>query len=86
MAITPTLPRRFAALHRVPWQDARRKAAELLKEVLFHVVGGTLLLTLLTSLYIVKRALGLDLVPGVDMLPDAEIEDALDALASLLGG
>src|SRR4051812_39066569 len=63
-----------SALRRIRWQEIRDEAAGLLRATLFHIVGGTVLLTLLTAAYIVKRALGLDLVPGLDMLPDAEIE------------
>jgi hypothetical protein len=73
-------PRRF------PSAEFRRKAAALLQAAVFHLVGGTLLLTLLILAYATKRALGLDLIPGIDMLPDAEIDDALAALVSLLGG
>ncbi|MFC7476419.1 hypothetical protein ACFQS7_18780 [Dankookia sp. GCM10030260] len=64
----------------------RREAASLLQAAVFHLVGGTVLLTLLILGYATKRALGLDLFPGLDMLPDAEIEDALAALVSRLGG
>jgi hypothetical protein len=58
----------------------------LFQSAVFHLVGGTLLLTLLILAYATKRALGLDLIPGIDALPDPEIEAALDALVSLLGG
>ncbi|TDH59637.1 hypothetical protein E2C06_26405 [Dankookia rubra] len=73
-------PRRF------PWLEARRKGIALLQAAVFHLVGGTLLLSLMILAYVIKRTLGLDLVPGVDMLPDPEIEAALEALVSLLGG
>ena len=45
-----------------------------------------MLLTLLIFAYAMKRALGLDLFPGLDVLPDADIEAALSDLLSLLGG
>ncbi|WP_431267117.1 hypothetical protein [Dankookia sp. P2] len=73
-------PRRF------PAPGSRRKAVALARAAIFHLLGGTLLLALLILAYLTKRALGLDLVPGVDMLPDPEIEAALEALVSLLGG
>ena len=73
-------PRRF------PAPELRREAAALLRAAAFHVIGGTLLLALLILAYATKRALGLDLVPGIDMLPDPEIESALEALVSLFGG
>jgi hypothetical protein len=72
--------------HRFPWPEAKRRAVTLLQAAVFHLVGSTLLLTLLVFAYATKRALGLDLVPGIDMLPDPEIEAALEALVSLLGG
>ena len=72
-----------ARLRRFPWPEARRQGVALLQAAVFHLVGGTLLLTLLILAYATKRALGLDLIPGIDMLPDPEIEAAL---VSLLGG
>ena len=88
MALIPTASPYLATPRRLPllWQEVRRKAAALLRSALFHVLGTMLLLTLLASLYIVKRVLGLDMVPGMDMLPDEDIEDALYALANLFGG
>lgn len=73
----PARPRRFAS------PEVRQKAAALLRAAAFHLVGGTMLLSLLILAYATKRALGLDLFPGLDVLPDAEIEAAL---LSLLGG
>ena len=75
-----TRPRRF------PSPEFRREAVALVQVAVLHLVGGTLLLALLIMAYATKRALGLDLVPGVDMLPDPEIEAAIEALISLLGG
>ena len=75
-----TRPRRY------PLPAPRRDAGALAQAAVFHLLGGTLLLTLLILAYVTKRALGLDLVPGIDMLPDPEIEAALHALVSLLGG
>jgi hypothetical protein len=75
-----------ARLRRFPSPELRREAATLLQAALFHLVGGTVLLTLLIFAYAMKRALGLDLFPGLDVLPDADIEAALSDLVSLLGG
>src|SRR4051794_3807143 len=72
-----------ARLRRLALPDLRRDAAALLRAALFHLVGGTVLLALLIMAYATKRALGLDVFPGLDVLPDAEIEAAL---VSLLGG
>jgi hypothetical protein len=84
IARTPTSL--VAQLRRFPSPELRRGAIALVRAAVFHLVGGTLLLALLILAYATKRALGLDLVPGVDMLPDPEIEAALEALVSLLGG
>ena len=50
-----------------------------------HLVGGGALLAVLGLAYAEKRHLGLDLVPGVDMLPDREIEAAIRTAVGLLG-
>ncbi|WP_043834045.1 hypothetical protein [Muricoccus aerilatus] len=58
-----------------------------------HVLGMGLLFLLVGCLciagaaaaYSLKRALSLDIVPGVDMLPDEEIEAAIRAVLALLG-
>ena len=39
----------------------------------------------LAAAYSLKRALNIDVVPGVDMLPDQEIEAAIRAVLALLG-
>jgi hypothetical protein len=39
----------------------------------------------LTWICTIKRRLGTDVVPGVDMLPDPEIETARHAVVDLLG-
>lgn len=44
-----------------------------------HLAGGLLLLTMLAGAYTLKRHLRIDLVPGVDMLPDERIEAAIQA-------
>ncbi|MBI0535310.1 hypothetical protein D9599_06980 [Roseomonas sp. KE2513] len=65
----------------------------LLETALLRVFGTAFLFTLAGCLciagaaaaYSLKRALNLDIVPGVDMLPDAEIEDAIRAVLALMG-
>jgi hypothetical protein len=84
IARTPTFL--AARPRRLPSPDFSRQADALVQAAVFHLLGGTLLLALLILAYMTKRALGLDLVSGVDMLPDPEIEAALQALVSLLGG
>ena len=89
--LIPSAPPRFAPpLFALPrrsrWSDARQGAAALLRAVLFQLAGGIALLGLLVLAYMAKRALGLDIVPGVDMLPDTEIEAALRSAADLFGG
>lgn len=86
MDIARTSPPLAARPPRFPLVEARRQAAALARAVAFHGIGGTLLLSLLILAYVTKRALVLDIVPGVDMLPDPEIEAALAALFSLIGG
>jgi hypothetical protein len=81
IARTPTSL--VAHLRRFPSPELRRGAIALVRAAVFHLVGGTLLLAMLILAYATKRALGLDLFPGLDVLPDAEIEAAL---LSLLGG
>lgn len=46
---------------------------------------GSFLLTGLAVAYTVKRALHIDVVPGVDMLPDEKIEGAIRAVVALIG-
>jgi hypothetical protein len=83
MPATSTARPRPAPNHQTSWEEWRHDAAALVRSALFHVLGGTALLGLIGFLYTVKRALGLDLVPGLDLLPDVEIEDAL---VMLFGG
>ncbi|TCZ59717.1 hypothetical protein [Roseicella aquatilis] len=80
------LPSPLAALRHLDRDELRYQASHVLSAILFHLAGGTALLTLAITAYVAKRALGLDIVPGVDMLPDAEIENALAGLAALFGG
>ena len=72
----PSAPSLFALPQRRWWDGP----AAVLRAALFHLAGGAALLALLALAYMAKRALGLDLVPGIDMLPDAAIEAALRGL------
>ena len=48
-------------------------------------LGTSLLVAGLAAAYALKRALNIDVVPGVDVLPDEEIEALISAVLSLLG-
>ena len=48
-------------------------------------MAGCFLLVGLAAAYRLKRALNIDVVPGVDMLPDEAIEAAIAAVLALLG-
>ncbi len=58
---------------------------EFLQVLLLQLLLGVLLLAMLAMAYTAKRALGLDLVPGVDMLPDEAIEPMIASALSLFG-
>lgn len=53
--------------------------------VLAHLAGGAALLAALAGAYTAKRRLGIDVFPGVDVLPDPQIEATIDAVVRLLG-
>jgi len=53
--------------------------------VLTHLAGGAALLAGLAAAYTAKRRLGVDVFPGVDVLPDRQIEASIDAAVRLLG-
>lgn len=72
-----------ATARRAPWPEATRWLAGLLGAALLQLAGIAATLALLAGAYAVKRALGLDLIPGIDMLPDAEIEALLQAVFDL---
>jgi hypothetical protein len=80
METAPPAPRLAAAPRRLPWREAGRGIARLLAAALLDLAGIAATLAMLAAAYSVKRALGLDLVPGIDVLPDAEIEGAIHAL------
>lgn len=67
---------------------ARSSRATLLRCLglgLAWFAAGCFLLVGLAAAYTLKRALNLDIVPGVDMLPDPEIEAAIHAVLVMLG-
>ena len=57
----------------------------LLARAALAMTGSTASLALLACAYTAKRRLGIDVVPGVDMLPDPPIEAAIRAVAGVLG-
>ena len=59
--------------------------AGLVGLALAHLAGASTLLTGLAGAYTAKRRLGIDVVPGVDVLPDPQIEAWIDAVVDLLG-
>ena len=48
-----------------------------------HLAGDAALLVALALIYMAKRHLDIDVVPGVDMLPDPQIEAAIHAVVGL---
>ena len=60
------------------------RPAGLAGSVLAHLAGGAALLSALAGAYKMKRRLGIDVFPRVDMLPDAQIEASIDAVVRLL--
>ena len=59
--------------------------ASLVGSALAHLAGASALLAALAGAYTAKRRLGIDIFPGVDVLPDPEIEAWIDAMVDLLG-
>ncbi|TPG55750.1 hypothetical protein EAH89_14425 [Roseomonas nepalensis] len=51
----------------------------------FGLLGSSLVLTALAAAYTLKRALNIDVVPGVDVLPDEEIEALINGALTMLG-
>ena len=60
-------------------------SAGLAGSVLAHLAGASMLLAGLAGAYTAKRRLGIDVFPGVDVLPDPRIEAWIDAMVDLLG-
>ena len=56
----------------------------MMRRLLTAVVGSGMCLVLLLAAYVAKRKLGLDVFPGRDMLPDAEIKAAVLGTLALL--
>lgn len=65
-----------ASLNQI-WRRALDSLSGLLLFITVYVSGFGLVTVALACLYTLKRAAGLDLVPGIDMLPDDEIEAAI---------
>lgn len=66
----------------------RRWGAAVLRVLgtaLLFTFAGCLCVAGAAAAYSLKRALNLDIVAGVDMLPDEEIEGAIRAVLALLG-
>ena len=59
------------------WHRAFDDLCEFLSFATLCVGALALLVAALACAYMLKRAAGLDLVPGVDMLPDEEIESVI---------
>jgi len=55
-----------------------------MRRLLAAVVGSGVCAVLLLGAYVVKRKLGIDLFPGHDMLPDAQIKAAVLGTLALL--
>lgn len=49
------------------------------------LLGSLMFFAALAAAYTLKRALNIDVVPGVDMLPDEEIEALINGVLSMLG-
>ncbi len=72
----------YATAHRKPALPGLLRS---LFQALGCALGGAALLAGLVGTYRLKMRLGLDLVPGVDMLPDDRIMAAIHAVAGLAG-
>ena len=58
---------------RLAWERALRPIWSIANTVFFGLFGILLLGALLGAAYLLKMTLGIDIVPGVDMLPDEQI-------------
>lgn len=67
-----------------PWPGLRRRLAVLACQVLACLFCDAALLAASADAYAVKRHLGINVVPGVDMLPDAQIKAVAMAGLGLL--
>jgi len=66
----------------------RRAVAAALRYLMLGILwfaAGSFFLAGLAAAYSAKRALNIDVVPGVDMLPDERIEEAIRAVLGLIG-
>jgi hypothetical protein len=64
---------------------APRLLAALVGSMLAHLAGVSALLAALAGAYKAKRRLGIDALPGVDVLPDPQIEAWIGAVVDLFG-
>jgi hypothetical protein len=62
---------------RLIWERAMRPLWTAANAVVMSLFALALCASLFTVLYAGKRAAGIDIVPGVDMLPDAKVERLL---------
>jgi hypothetical protein len=74
--------------HMTPFLNALNSAARRAPIVISRIVTVLGISALaawgLISAYILKRALGIDLVPGLDVVPDEEIEAALEYIRQFI--
>ena len=66
------------------WRRAFDSLCEFLAFATIYIGACVLLVVVLACAYTLKRAVGLDLVPGVDMLPDEEIEGVIKLVLGAL--
>ena len=62
---------------RLAWERTRRPLWTAANVIAMLIFAGLVCLSLVTALYAGKRAANIDLVPGIDMLPDKQIERVL---------
>jgi hypothetical protein len=74
----------LATVPAVLWPGLWRPLAAIAVRVLACLFCGAVLLVAFAGAYAVKRHLGIDVVPRVDMLPDAQINAVIMAGLGLL--
>jgi hypothetical protein len=80
---SPAAPPASASLADALVRGVHRRPADLAAAALLQLAGGASLLAALAAAYTAKRRLGIDVFPGVDMLPDPQIEAAIGAALRL---
>ena len=85
MEIVPTAALALSGAASAPRAPARGRwrPSAFVASALAHSAGGAATLTLLAGAYTAKRRLGIDVFPGLDVLPAPEIEAAIRAAARL---